>query len=421
MERVGPPNDPRAHRSARRTRWTSYLLGAFGLGMSAQVLFLLTLRARELGASFEVIGLIAGLTIAAPALFAVVTGAFVDRIGPMPSFVLGALFAGATTVMLIVVTDHRWFLVLGPVVGTCMTTAWTASQSQVTGLGSRRERPAHTGRFSLFTNVGEMVGPLIAGLAFQVAGARFAFLGPAAYAFLFSVIGVWLWFRSPTPPRHGERPPGLGIRAALRLAVRPAMQVALLLTSSRLWIHLVYVTFLPVHLVESGLPGAVVGTVMATSGLVAAAVAPTAGILARRWSEHGVTAVPLCFGALGLAMAPMLVELPWVYVVPLLIGIGSGLSLPLLLSLTTAAAPESQRGIALGLRATVNQTAGAAAPATMGPLFSAFGAVVGFPASGLGGVLLLVAAGVRHRLAADRSADVAVDPRGRVDPASDAV
>jgi len=392
--------DPQRGEDRRRAdrisgSWPSYTLGLFALSMAGQLSFLIALRARELGADFQTIGLLAGVTASVPALFAIPGGAIVDRWGARRVFVLAALVAAVACGGMAFLDRVAGLFLLAPVAGTAVATAWTAVQSQVTGLAGGLARAVHTGRLSLFTNLGDMAGPLLAGTGAQFLGPGRAFLVPATYALLFTAVG---WAGLPQRTATGTRTiRGVGVGEAYGLLRRAPMQVALLLTSARLWIQVVYLTFLPVYLVDQGIGAGRAGTVMATSGLVAAVTAPLAAGAARRWSQRRVTTVALAGGAAVVAVTPALANIPGAYVIVLFVGLGSGLSLPLLLSLTTSAAPEGHRGIALGLRATVNQVAAAAAPMAVGPVLTGAGAIAGFASGGGAAVVLLGLATVRHR------------------------
>lgn len=375
--------------SRSRRVLVAYVIGAFGLAISAQITFLVPLRARELGAGFDVIGLIVGSGALAAAAMSVPSGAIIDRLGPKWSFVFGTGATAVVSLGFVMVTNYWWFLALQPLHGVARNLAWVASQGYITSFASDAERPRLTGRFSFFGNVGQMAGPLLVGGAAGLVGFQFALLVPATYSLMFALLGLAL--RETRAAEHGatrERQ-GVGLGAAVRLLGLRGIQVALLFTFARLWTGAVYNTFFPVYLVDRGVSPSLAGTVMAVSGLVAAAMAPTTGYWTRFVSQQTATTVGLGCSALALVLAPQVATVPWVFVVPALIGIGSGLSLPLLISIVTTAAPDGSRGVALGLRGMVNQTAATAAPVLIGPLMGALGLLLGFTTGGLlAGVLL---------------------------------
>ena len=374
----------------------AYLSGAFGLAMSAQISFLVPLYARDLGASFEVIGFIVGSGALAAALASVSSGAVIDRFGPRNAFILGAATTALLSLVFLLVTSYWWMFLLQPVLGMARNLGWVASQGYITSVGTTEQRPKLTGRFSFFSSAGQMAGPVLVGAAAQVAGFRSAFLVLAVYALIFVILGLSL--PETRAPDHAEtrKAQGVGVRSALELVALRGIQVALLLTFARLWIGHVYSTFLPVYLVDTGLSPGVVGTIMATSGLVAALMAPTAGTWTRFASQETAAVLGSSFGAVALLLAPHVAVLPIIYVVPALVGISHGLSLPLLLSIVTTAAPADKRGVALGLRGMVNQTAATAAPVLVGPLIGALGIVLGFTTGGIVAAGMLLAAQLLH-------------------------
>ena len=374
----------------RRVLWVAYVVGAFGLGIAHQANFLVPLRANELGASLEVIGLLVGAGALVPAVASVPLGRLIDVLGPRRSFIISAAVSAVVSLLFVTVTSYWVLMGLQLVLGGVRTLGWLASQTYITSLGTASDRAALSGRFSFFTNVGTMVGPLAAGLVAQVVGFRLAFGWLALYALVFAVIGTML-VEIPAARRvPGEPGGGTGFRTALGLLGIRGMQIALLLTFVRLWNEFVWSSFFPVFLVDSGMEPGVAGSVVFTKGLVATLLAPTVGYWLRFLSQPGLAVVGLVCGALGLIVSPHAATLPWAYTPAVLIGIGAGVSLPLLLSIIGDAVTTEQRGIALGLRMMVNQIAGAAAPVLVGPMIAGLGVVLGFGVAGAfaGGMLV---------------------------------
>lgn len=361
--------------------WLAYLSGAFGLAASAQINFLLPLRARELGANFEAIGLLVGVGAALPALLSVHTGAAIDRLGARRAFLLGTLATGGLSALAVLVTNHWWFLPLQAVLGVARNLGWLASQTYITGVGPDDRRQRTAARFAFFTSSGQMAAPAIMGVVAQFTGYRWGFLFLAGYALAFALLGPML------PPEHREdRLPErrqLGLRAAAALLGTRTIQVVLVLSGLRLWITWIYGAFIPVYLVDHGLPPALVGTVLATYGVFGAASTPTTEFWTRFFRPVTVAILAIATGTVGLLLSPHLVTVPAVYLVPALIGISQGLSLPVILTVMGAAAPPGRRGLALGLRATVNQATAAAGPVLVGALIGAVGVAAGLTIGGL--------------------------------------
>ena len=389
----------RAERRARvLPRPSSYALGLLGFSVTGQVGFLVALRVRELGGGFDDIGLIAGVTAVVPGLFAVASGPFIDRIGSLRAFIGSTVVAVAAVLTMMTFTDLRLFLISGPVFGIASLVSWVSSQLHIASLGTGIDRVVHTGRFSAASNFGDMAGPLLAGAAAQQVGPRLGLLVPAVYASVFIVLGLRLLARHPERRdadsegrSSSPRPSTLGL---LRL---PALRLALVLSMSRLWSGAVFLTFAPVFLVDSGLSEFTVGTVLAFAGLVAGLTSPLAGWMSERFGELRLTRAILVLGAGGVLILPGVAQLPAIYLVPLLLGVSNGLSLPLLIGLAIAAVPLDRGGAALGLRASLNQVSASAAPVAIGPLLAAAGPVVGFAAAGLSGAAIVALASAVSR------------------------
>jgi MFS family permease len=385
----------RARGSSILPRPGSLTSGLLGLSVSGQVGFLVVLRVRELGGGFDDIGLIAGVSSLASALLAVASGRIIDRVGALRVFITATLTAVVTMLAMVTFTDHRLFLVSGPVLATASMASWTSLQMYVTGLGEGLERAVHIGRFSATSSLGELTGPLIAGAAAQLFGPRFGLLVPAAYSAAFVVFALRLRATEPVGsdgPTRSVAPPSLTGSTVLSLLRRPQLRLALALSTSRLWASSVFLTFAPVFLVESGLTEFLVGAAMSTTGLFATLIAPSSRRLAARVGELRVLRGGLAVGAVAVALVPAATSVPFLLLAPILLGVANGLTLPILLSLTRAAVPPERGGSALGLRSMVNGLTSTAAPLVVGPLLGARGGLAGFLAGGAGaGALILLA------------------------------
>jgi MFS family permease len=113
------------------------------------------------------------------------------------------------------------------------------------------------------------------------------------------------------------------------------------------------------------------------------------GRVARLASKEIVSATALALGALGVALSPHLLFIPAVYLPSLLMGIGYGISLPLLMAMMSEYAPPGQRGVAMGLRTQANQVAATITPIAFGTVFPAVGITLGFLLAAIGAWAML--------------------------------
>lgn len=380
---------------SRRERIVAYTTGGFGLSMNAILYLLVPLRAAELGASVGVIGLLVGVKALAETVLSVPIGAFMDRRGPRLALLIGTAGTAVIGLAMALAPSVLLLFVLQLAMGVVRPLGWVGGQSYAAGMRGGASRAYDTGKFGFAANAGQIVAPLIAG---AVAG----LVGTAA---AFSVVVVWgvVFFalswalpdvgRSTTASAAG----GTGFGAAGALLRIQGVQVVMLLTFTRLWIPAVWSAFFPLYLVSEGLSPAVAGSVLSFMGVSASVTSLLTGRIASLGGPIGVTAFSLAVSLLGVGLSAVWADVPLAYVVAALVGFGQGLSLPMLITLTSQAVPTEVRSLALGLRSGVNQAAATLAPVIVGPLIGVAGAAVGFPVAALLGGVFIAGALVRGR------------------------
>lgn len=379
-------------RLSRRQLLLAYASGGFGLSMNAQVILLIPLQARAMGAGFDQVGLIIGSGSLAAALSSVALGRLVDRFGTRACYLLGTGSCALLSAAYIVPSTFWWFLALQPFLAVSRTLGWVASQAYISDIGEPSDRTTHAGRFSFCSNIGQLAGPLLAGAAAETVGLRWGLTVPAVYALTFFLLGLRLP-QAHRGTRLGRTEGGDARTSALTLLREPGLRFVLVATFARIWVTIVFTTFLPILLVERGLGAGLIGVVMSLMGVVATVAAPMAGPLSR-WSgsEALVATASVGCGALALVLTPILAPTWLVFVLPCLVGVGVGLSLPLLMGVVADSTPPSSLGMAMGLRSLANQTASTSGPVIIGPMIGALGVAVGFTTAGVGAGCVLVAA-----------------------------
>lgn len=374
---------------------TVYATGAFGLSMNAMVTFLLPLRASQLGAPLYVIGAIIGIKGLVEAVLSVPMGSVIDRMGPRRAFVLGAALSALVSLGFAASSTYWGLLAAAAALGAGRCLGWISAQTYVAVLGAGITQARHTGRFSFVSSAGQIGTPLLVAGVAQLTSYQLAFVVVACYSAVFALLGL-------LGPNVGKAPPsqspstGTGIRAAAGLLRLNSIQVAMLLTFVRLWIPATWRAFYPLFLVHSGVDPLLAGTVISGMAIVATIITLSAGVLSRYASPEIITASALGVASAGLASSSLWQSVPAIYIPATLIGIGQGLSLPLLIAVVSNAAPTHQRGLALGLRSSVNQVSAALAPTLVGPLIAGVGIIVGFAAAGAAVFTLLIAAAAMH-------------------------
>lgn len=359
----------------------AYASGTFSFSYSLMLTFVVTLRVRELGASLPQVGILIGAASLVAAFTSIPSGALTGRIGPKRVYVLGTALSSLGALIMAFSTSFWAILALQIALGSARTASWVASQTYITGVGHPSQRVAIAGRFSFATNLGTMVFPVIIGLVVQIWGLQIGLLFVGATAATYSLMGGVLPAVNVHRPGVEERASSLGFGSALAYLRLRAMQIAVLLSFVRVWYQSAWMTFYPVLLVEGGMQESVAGSVLAVASGVAMITSLFAGRMSKYAGVEVLTGITLALGALGVAISPHMTSLPWVYLPPLLYGVGVGVSLPTLLALFTAAAPASGRGVAMGIRTSSNQVAALTAPALSGYIIGVIGVSLGFLAS----------------------------------------
>ncbi len=392
-----PPNPVAAPAPVQLSRTgmvLAYASGAFGLSYMSMCGFLVPLRAHELGASVEEIGLLVGAGAFSAMLTAVPAGAFSDRFGSRRTFIAGAVTALIAAVGLALAPSVALLFVLQLVRGFPQVLGWVGAMTCVPGLGDARSRAGIAGRFSLATNIAGVASPTLIGVAAQTLGIAPAFWCVALYCLLFTIVGV-LMTETHTPPavRHTSF---TGYRPALAMLRFPAVQAIMLLSVARLAAQSGWAAFFPLFLVEHGTPTALAGTVISVSGIASAANSTLAGRLSRTGRSHLVVGLFACGGATAVALSPLAAGIPLAYLPALAIGASQGVTLPLLLALLSQYTDPHLRGVAMGAREGINQATVMVTPVATGIVLGAAGPI-GFASGGLLVALAVAAAAVLHR------------------------
>jgi MFS family permease len=373
----------------------AYIAGTYGFGFAGMATFLLPLRAKELGAPLPLIGLIVGAGGLIPALISVPAGELSDRIGAHRTYYLATLISGFAAAGFALMTSYWGLLVLQFVFGTARSIGWVSSQTYVTAIGAPSDRPKITGRFSFAVSLGTLGGPVIIGVVAQIIGYQHAFWFMAAVAIIYTAMGLALP-NVQSGARAAAARGAAGFGVALDLLRRKQIQVALILTLARIWNGAGWTPFYQLLLQEHGYGPALIGIVVAGGPVVGAAVSLASGRIARLASKETLTIVGLAVGAGGILLSPHVAFMPLVFLPPALIGIGTGVSLPMLMSIMGDAAPPGRLGVALGLRTGANQAASLLSPIVVGSLFPAVGLVLGFAFSAMISWSLIGAAAWRY-------------------------
>lgn len=354
----------------------AYITSGFAFGSGGMTSFLVPFRLQELGTPLEFIGLIVGSGSLLSMFASIPLGAFADRIGSRRAYMVGTVLTGITSAGLALAPNFWVVAALQLLRGSAGSLPWIASQAYVTSLGTESQRAGIAGRFAFAVNLSSFVAPLVIGVSAEAVGYQHAFwvvvLMAAAYTFMGSALPDL--FGGSGRGRRG----GTGLQVGLSLLRMPGVQSVVILTFVRIWVSQAWSTYFPLFLASREFSPALIGTVVSGNNAVATATGLASSKVSRLLGPERGIAVVLALAALGAALSPHLAFVPLVYLPALLMGTGTGLSLPLMMEILGSETAPEQRGVAMGIRTGSNAGAGALSPVTAGLLLTSIGIELGF-------------------------------------------
>jgi MFS family permease len=328
------------------------------------------LLALDLGASALVVGVLAALFAILPVFFSVAAGRAIDRIGVVRPMFFGALAVAGGCAAAFAWPRLEALYAVSVVVGSGAMLSHIASNNAVGGIGSPPDRPRNFTFVSLAFSTATFAGPVLAGFAIDALGHARAFLVVGAFA-VASVATVALGrARFPRPAR------AIGARAGRRMAdllrIRPLRHVlaagALIAMTWEIFVFAV-----PIYGTGLGLSASTIGTILGAFALATFIVRVVLPALARKLPEWTLVGVAFAISAAVFAVFPLVERPPLLMALGFALGLGVGMTQPLLLSLLYAATPEGRSGEAVGIRTGILSVCQLAMPL----MFGAIGAVLG--------------------------------------------
>lgn len=331
-----------------------------------------------------------GLTSAAYALVPVAAALWLGRVSDRRSSLRGIVAVGtlllaagpallSASPSLPVVAAASAVLGLGHL---CFT---IAGQSAIARFVPLSHMDAAFGWFTASFALGQMAGPLLAGLAMGAAegvpaGVRLADSNTALLiAGAIAVLAVPFAFgtaakQEPAQEKDGKPPPASPRDSVAGLLRYPAVKTNMVASLALLATTDILVAFLPLLGEDKGVSPVVVGILLATRAAASIASRLLLPVLLARWSRPSLVIASLAGAGSTLALLPWLFELPWTAGGLLALGgFFLGLGQPITMTLVTQAVPPASRGAALALRLLGNRAGQVTLPAAAGLLAAPVG------------------------------------------------
>jgi MFS family permease len=135
----------------------------------------------------------------------------------------------------------------------------------------------------------------------------------------------------------------------------------------------VFTAYMPVLGHQRGIDATVVGALLAVRGAASMASRIGIGALVRRFGRLRLIVVNAAAAAAALVAMTVVHDVPLLFVLSFVVGIGLGFGQPLSMTLVVQLVPEHARSTALGLRLTGNRLGQVAAPAAAGAVAGSAG------------------------------------------------
>ncbi|OUM00202.1 hypothetical protein A8M77_22565 [Variovorax sp. JS1663] len=351
------------------------MIVALGLGHAAFTgnRFSITLHALALHASPLAIGTLMGLVMVVPMLAAVQIGRWSDRIGYVP-FAAGGLVLLLAGGLLVAAWPAMPALYAASMLsGTGYMSAHVAVNLAIGRASAPQRRTDAFSAMALAFSLSGLAGPMLAGVAIDQAGHRYAFLALCCFALASVVLLRWAASRHRVPPTSN------GAQARPRVAdlLGHRSLRAVFLVSGLLSMGWDLFTFLaPLQGVRAGLSATSTGMLMGAFGIGTFAIRLLLPRITRSAGEWATMGGALFVTALGYLAFPLLHDFGMLVLASFLLGMSLGCGQPVSMALLHSHSPEDRAGEAVGVRSTITSASQTFLPM----MFGALGAAVGMAA-----------------------------------------
>ncbi|MGZ0247454.1 MAG: MFS transporter, partial [Alphaproteobacteria bacterium] len=256
------------------------------------------------------------------------------------------------------------------------------------------------GRFTFLTTLGNFLGPLMAGLAWQYLGAwgAFGIVSFWSFALVVTIAAVPKSLDSGAVAKASRRdfiPRWAHYAAGFGLLRVPMIAYVIAISAILAGVYAMRHTFLAVYLESISFSGGEIGFIVGSISLAGAVAGLAVGRLSRWIPPHWLVLAGTVLATITFCLAPLFTEFWSLLAIACATGVCSGTAFPMILSVLTRGAGTDQQGLSVGLRSTMNRTASLTVPVTMGVIVGATTLATGFFVMGaisvaIAGIMALV-------------------------------
>jgi len=347
----------------------------------------ISLYALELGAGAATIGILIGLYALFPTLLSVAAGRLLDRSGYLLPLSCGAIGIIAGMLVPFFWPTLPGLMLSAALIGLSNVYFMVPMQSLVNRLASGPDRARNVSNFSLSVSIGQLAGPVMAGLLIDGLDHRLSYLVLAVLPL--GTLGMLFWLKAALPAAPGvdaklEKPDLFGMLQ--RRELRPIFVMSAVAVAG---VDL-FSFFMPIYGHSIGLSASAIGLILGTFAAAAFVIRALMPWLIQRLGETRLLVQSLFLAGVMYLLFPFITSVWLLGLIAFLLGLGLGCGQPLTMMMCYNRAPAGRSGEALGVRFTIVNMTHMAIPVMFGSVGAALGLFVVFWANGG----LLVASGV---------------------------
>lgn len=356
-----------------RLQGAIYAAAFFNGNLVQMVSVAMPLWAQSLGASPLIIGLIISSRQVLPVTMAIHGGALLDRFeGRQVIFALGMI--GCVTMGLFPVLPFVGAAIMLQIIsGFGESTNWIGVQTLVGQL--LKGHPRYAGRMTAAARVGGFIGPYATGIMWQHFGPFGAFWFLSLWVLAGGAVALLIPKQkkkvAPAEQKTAKRKPDVMPKfsdyvTAFKLLLVPAIALVILTTFMRQTGSGIQSSFYTIWLKHDGLTASSIGLLIGISNVASAFAALATGALARRFAVHWLLIIVVLFAIVPITVTPLLGTFALLAIAIALRGLGQGLLLPLMMTLSSRAVSPDVQGRVTALRISFNRGGNALVPLLMG-------------------------------------------------------
>jgi MFS family permease len=339
-----------------------------------------SLYAIHLGATPFTVGVLMALYSVLPMLFAVSMGRLTDRIGARPLMLTGSVAIGAGAILPFVWPGMSSLYFASVLVGSGFMMYQVAAQHIVGYIGKPEDRPMNFSLSALGFSISGFAGPMIAGFGIDAFGHTATFAVLAAFPLVPTAVLGLNRLRLPQPHAHASPVGGRSVADLLRH--RDLLPV--FITSGLLAAAWDMFTFaIPIYGSRVGLSASSIGLVLGTFSVATFVIRGLLPAISRRLTAWPLLAMSLAIAGASFFLFPLLERAALLMAVAFLLGLGLGMSQPMVMSLLHNIVPPGRVGEAIGVRMTLVNLSQITIPLLFGALGTALGMLPVFWATAL--------------------------------------